>query len=397
MRIHSWFVVLSCVFCAWMLSIPASAHDTGTMASSPALAARATFGPQGQLWLVDVAEGHVRVRHSDDLGRHFSRPVMVNAMPEAINAVGENHPNIVFDGHGDLIIAWVHPTGHWKSVIHYARSTDGGKHFSPPRSVHGDPGDVTHGFASMQVDDKGRPVIVWLDSREHSAAMQADKRYRGLAVYYAWSDDGGAHFDHERKLMDHSCECCRIALSRTPNGSVAAFYRGIYGDNIRDHAFAHLHLGTAANRPERVTFSGWQLAACPEQGPGLAIANDGVRHGVWYEASHGPAIWYGQLRPGKPPLHKQKIAAAGAGHADIGVHGNTVWVVFNQVDAKGYQLMLRTSHDHGASFGPAHAIAQSGVAVYSPQLLVHAGHAYVAWNTVDGFRLVRVDKNGAAP
>jgi hypothetical protein len=50
--------------------------------------------------------------------------------------------------------------------------------------------------------------------------------------------------------------------------------------------------------------------------------------------------------------------------------------------------MLRTSRDGGAHFGKARAIASSTVAVGSPQLLTHGAHAYVAWNTTDGFRLV---------
>jgi hypothetical protein len=56
--------------------------------------------------------------------------------------------------------------------------------------------------------------------------------------------------------------------------------------------------------------------------------------------------------------------------------------------------MARTSHDGGDHFGAPRVIAISKVAVYSPQLLVHQGRAYVAWNTASGFRLV--DLPGAA-
>jgi len=233
-------------------------------------------------------------------------------------------------------------------------------------------------------------VVAWVDKRDEVKAKAAGKPYLGAAIYYSWSDDGGKTFAPDRKLMGHSCECCRIALAREPNGDIAAFFRGVFGDNIRDHAFAVLRTDGKGVHPQRATFDGWKIAACPHQGPGLAIGSNGVLHGVWYEASHGPAIWYGQLDPGHPPTHVLKIGGPGAGHADVAVHDHDVWVAWNQVSAKGYQLMLRVSHDGGDAFGAPRAIADSNVAVYSPQLLVHDGRAFVAWNTASGFRLVAI-------
>ena len=169
---------------------------------------------------------------------------------------------------------------------------------------------------------------------------------------------------------------------------VAAFFRGVYGDNIRDHAYALLPTNDEQPHAERATFDDWQIAACPHHGPGLAIAADGVRHAVWYEAKHGPAIWYGQLDPGHPPRHALKIGGPGASHADVAAQGKTVWLAWNQVDAQGYTLMLRRSDDGGLHFGAAHGIAASTAAVGSPQLLLRQGRAFVAWITAAGFRLI---------
>jgi hypothetical protein len=272
--------------------------------------------------------------------------------------------------------------------VRFARSLDGGKHFSAPITVNHDLAKITHRFDALAVAGNGDVVIAWIDGRDEVASMAAGKPYLGKAIYYTWSSDGGASFAPDRKLMDHSCECCRIALAREPDGNVAAFFRGVYGDNIRDHAFAVLRTEGNIDHPQRVTFSGWRIAACPHQGPGLAVGANGVLHGVWYEASHGPAIWYGQLDPGHPPRRMLKLGGPGAGHADVAVHARNVWIAWNQVSAKGYQLMLRVSHDDGATFAAPRAIAESAAAVYSPQLLIHGGRAYVAWNTADGFRLI---------
>jgi hypothetical protein len=188
--------------------------------------------------------------------------------------------------------------------------------------------------------------------------------------------------------MDHSCECCRTTLAQLPDGGIATFFRGIYGENIRDHAYAVLPAGSHPAHTQRATFNQWQVAACPDHGPGLAIDAHGVRHAVWYEAKGGPTIWYGQLDPGHVPKHLLRIGGPGASHADVAVHGNTVWLAWNQVDPQGNALLLRRSDDGGVHFAAPRNIATSTRAAGSPQLLLRGAHAYAAWNTADGFRLI---------
>lgn len=374
---------------ALALPLCAAAHDMAAMAHEPALGAGAAFDARGRLWVATVHAGHVRLRHSDDLGKTFSKPVDVNPTAETIYATGENHPKLAFGPQGRLYVTWSHPLeAPWTGYVRFARSGDGGRTFSAPLTVHHDRARITHRFDALAVAGNGDIVVAWIDKRDLEKAKADGTPYAGAAVYYSWSRDGGKTFGREHKLMDHSCECCRIALAPTPDGDVAAFFRGVYGDNIRDHAYAVLHADGSASHAERATFSDWRIAACPHQGPGLAVDADGVRHAVWYEAAHGPAIWYGQLDPGHPARHRQRIGGPGASHADVAVHGDNVWITWNQVDADGYRLMLRTSRDGGDTFDAPHVIARSPRAVYAPRLLVRGGHAYVAWNTGDGFRLV---------
>jgi hypothetical protein len=363
------------------------------MPKGPELGASAAFDSHGRLWLVDAADGHVRLRHSDDDGRTLSAPVEVNATAERIYAEGENRPKIAFGPHDEIYVSWSQPRAKpWTGFVRFARSLDGGEHFSTPLTVHHDRAEITHRFDALAVDGHGRIVIAWIDKRDVIAATAHGKPYLGAAVYYSWSDNGGRSFVPERKLVDQSCECCRIALARTPGGDVAAFFRSVYGDNIRDHAYAVLHTDDQPSHATRATFSDWQIAGCPHHGPGLAIGSDGVRHAVWYEAKDKPTIHYGQLDPGQPPQHSLVMAGPGASHADVAVHDRTVWVVWNQVGADGYALMLRRSTDNGRQFDAAREIARSSGAVASPQLLQKQGRAFVAWNTASGFRLVEVPR-----
>ena len=385
---HRLLIILLCLF-----PLPLLAHDGMHMPKGPELGASATFDSHGRLWLVDAADGHVRLRHSDDDGRTLIAPVEVNATAERIYAEGENRPKIAFGPHDAIYVSWSQPRAQpWTGFVRFARSLDGGEHFSTPLTVHHDRAEITHRFDALAVDGHGRIVIAWIDKRDVIAATAHGKPYLGAAVYYSWSDNGGRSFVPERKLVDQSCECCRIALARTPGGDVAAFFRSVYGDNIRDHAYAVLHTDDQPSHATRATFSDWQIAGCPHHGPGLAIGSDGVRHAVWYEAKDKPTIHYGQLDPGQPPQHSLVMAGPGASHADVAVHDRTVWVVWNQVGADGYALMLRRSTDNGRQFDAAREIARSSGAVASPQLLQKQGRAFVAWNTASGFRLVEVPR-----
>jgi len=400
--LRGWSHLLLMVAC--LVPLAANAHgDDGHMEMAPAsagpsLGASAAFSSDGTLWVVTASGGHVLLRRSADFGKTFGVPVEVNAKHQNIDSFGENKPNVAIGQRGQIYVTWVEKLPEkWASYVWFSRSTNGGKTFDAPLIVHRDHAWLTHSFDALKVNGKGQPVVAWIDARDHVASMKqygmkGPHAYKGLAMYYAWSADGGKSFVPGEKVMDHSCECCRLALAREPNGVVAAFFRGVYDDNVRDHAFSMLPTDGGTPLPERSTFNEWQVAACPEQGPGLAISADGVRHVVWYEGKGGPHIWYGQLDPGHAPQYRLQIGGPGASHADVAVYGQTVWVAWNLVSAAGYALKVRNSTDGGRSFGEARTVAESAVAVYSPQLLVHKGRAWIAWNTLSGFRLIPVQR-----
>lgn len=383
----------------WILALFAMpwgvfAHDgmhMGGHSMESGVAASAAFGPDGRLWVVGAKAGHLVLRHSDDLGRTLSAPVMVNAQAMPIFTMGEDKPKIALGKSGEIYISWTESLPKpYTGYVFFTRSVDGGKHFSKPVRVHRDSAEITHRLDAMKVDAKGRILIAWIDRRDFEAARSQGKDYLGTAVYYAWSNDHGKSFGPEHKLVDHSCDCCRIALSEAPNGGVAAFWRADYPGNIRDHTYALLRGGAVVDEPARATYTQWHVEACPHQGPGLAVGADGVRHAVWFSAKdNAPTIWYGQLEPGQPPRHLQPVAQLGAAHADIAAAGRQVWIAWNQVDAEGLKLMVRESGDGGAHFEAAREIARTDAAAGSPQLLLNAkNQAFVAWSTSSGFRLV---------
>lgn len=369
------------------------AHDMHGMAMGheAPLGFDAAVDAKGRLWVVDTVGEHVRVRRSEDMGKDFSLSTIVNPTGEPIYAEGENRPKIALGPKGELYVTWSQPRkAPWTGFVRFSRSLDDGAHFDAPKTVHADRAEITHRFDSLAVDGKGRVVVAWIDKRDLEAATKAGKPYLGAATYYSWSNDRGEHFVPERKIVDESCECCRIALARAPDGSIDAFFRAIYGDNIRDHAFATLPVDGGSPTVARGTFTQWHIEGCPHHGPSLAIDATGVKHAVWFSAANdAPTISYGQLVPGKPPLHTSTVATAGASHADLAVDGKHVWIAWNQITASGLDLMLRESADGGASFGTPRAIAHTDGASGWPKLVLSKHQPFVAWNPGGTFRLVQ--------
>jgi hypothetical protein len=80
--------------------------------------------------------------------------------------------------------------------IRFARSTDGGHTFSPPRRVHADPQEITHRFDAMTVTRDGRLLVAWIDKRDLPRAARLPTTRGGSLLRV--SDDRGV--DVSRRL-----------------------------------------------------------------------------------------------------------------------------------------------------------------------------------------------------
>ncbi|HUW50710.1 MAG TPA: sialidase family protein, partial [Sulfuricella sp.] len=230
------------------------------MLAKPSLAITTAFDDKGRLWRASVQNGYVLVSHSDDSGNSWGQPVKVNAEPEDILGDGENRPKIVVRK-GVIYVSYTR--GLEKPMtgdIRFSRSLDGGKTFLPPITVNDNREIISHRFDTLAVNDRGQVFLAWLDKRDQFAAQRENKPYKGGATYYAVSDDGGASFKPNLKAVDHSCECCRVAMALDADGVPVIFWRHIYGKNERDHAMLRLD---GKSSPIRVSYDRWEVDACP--------------------------------------------------------------------------------------------------------------------------------------
>jgi len=393
------YLLAIALFCC---ALHASAHEDHTKHQSSAIAVSVAFDSKGALWRVAVQDGFLQVSKSLDMGISFSKPVKVNREPHKIGADGEARPKIAISPEGYIYLTWTEALkAPFSGYIWFARSIDSGKTFEAPYVVHQDRSEITHRFDSLNVSRFGKITVTWVDKRDLIAAKAANKPYDGAAIYYAVSDNKGVSFSLEQKLADSSCECCRIALTNKPDGTVAAMWRHVFEGSERDHMMAEIPSNQTTPQPKRATFGRWKVDGCPHQGAALASGGEGVDwwgyHMAWFDGGNddagGKATLYYARMDGEAwvssPAKKFGNMKKQAGHPALAAIGDNVWLVWREKDLGKHQIWLMKSDDAGKSWGAPHVLSEAaGVADY-PVLLQKDKQMFLLWNTVtDGLKVL---------
>lgn len=354
------------------------------------------YDPDGRLWAAYVIGEHVYVAYSDDTGRSFSRPVQVNPAPEEIYTNGENRPKIAFGRNGEIYVTWTKVREEpFSGDIRFARSLDGGGRFEQVLVVNDDGLLTSHRFDSLFVNPAGDIYIAWLDKRDLVAAEAGGGEYTGAALYYSVSTDNGASFDGNRKVADYSCECCRIAMSETPRGDVAVFWRHIFGDDlgIRDHGFAVLGNDGVVIPLQRATRDAWHLEGCPHHGPSMAAAGDGSYHLAWFTLGDArKGIYYGRYRPDGSLDQLAAMAGAGSSHPYVAGAAGRLYFVWKHFDGVSTTVRLAVSGDEGRTWSDSRLIADTAGESDHPLLVTRGGRAWLSWHTGhEGLRIIPLE------
>ncbi|PCI59340.1 MAG: hypothetical protein COB34_03720 [Methylophilaceae bacterium] len=373
------------------------AHEAHAVSIKSNLAISVAFDAQGTLWRASVADGFIYVDSSVDKGETFSKKVKVNNKPQKIAARGEARPKISVGPRGNVYLTWTQGLAkRFTGYIWFSRSTNGGKSFDAPKVVHQDRAEITHRFDALHVSDDGQITVLWVDKRNLVAAKKAGKSYIGAAIYYAVSNDAGTTFQAERKLADNSCECCRIATSTKPDGTVTALWRHVFAGGERDHAIAEIPKGTESVNMKRATFGHWKIDGCPHHGAALARGGEGADwwgyHMAYFDGKDKkPGLYYSRM-DGEAwvtiPAKKFGDNARQARHPALLSSGKNVWLVWLETNAERVkEVMGMTTADGGKTWSNARLLLSVTGKVDYPQLLQYKDVPYLVVNTVDGLKV----------
>lgn len=261
---------------------------------------RLSVDPDGLPWLSWVEPtdaGHaLRFSRFED-GRWLESQTAAEGQDWFVNWA--DFPSVVHLGAGRMAAHWLQKVegGPYAYHVKMAVSIDAGSTWSAPRSPHADRSATEHGFVSLfpVADAVG---AVWLDGRytqpddahaDHGAnSSQPHDAHHAHGSGPMTLRAGGLDWQGEPlpevELDGMACDCCPTAAVPTPAG-IVVLYRDRSPAEIRD--LRAVTLGPEGwSAPVLVSDDGWEMPACPVNGPAVA-ANGSSVAAAWFTAANG--------------------------------------------------------------------------------------------------------------
>lgn len=348
----------------------------------------AAFGPDGRLWRIVPEKHHVYVDYSTDLGKTFSAPVLINTETQHIKVSGENRPGIAVDRSGRIYVIYTAESAQ-PVTVYFSMSTDNGHSFSTPSPLSDKASEANSFQGRLALNPKGQAYVFWHDERNRT-----DWKQPGNSIYYTTISGQSGH-TAAQKLSDTLCDCCRIAATFDNNAQPVLLARFIYPDGIRDHGLIKTQSDGKKPLEWRVTFDQWNIEACPDHGPAIAISDDKY-HIAWFtQGSTRQGLFYAyssdQGRHFSNPLALGNTGKLPS-HPDVIAKGKRIILTWTEFDGSKTQLLAMQSNDGGQTWLPAKSIAESAAEVDFPFLLSNNGSVFVSWNSKnEGYRLIPVN------
>jgi hypothetical protein len=405
MRFPRLFLVLAAFVTA--SACAQAAHDdmAGMQMSKPAdptcagpelacaTAATPAFAPNGDLWVAWSANGVVSVARSRDRGATFATPIVLGRHEGMLDTGADARPQIAIDAKGRIVVSYAFfKDKRYNAQIMVATSSDATT-FTPERSLSQDA--VSQRFPMLAFEPDGTLFAAWLDKRTIAAARRSGVDQPGAALAVATSRDAGAHFDDERVVQDHTCECCHVGIAFDARSQPVVLYRAIFGKDVRDHAITTLVDGKPSAQ-HRVAVDDWHLDGCPHHGPGLAIDGDGTLHAAWFTQGRSrQGLFYARSTDGG--LTFSKPLAIGdpthqPGRPQLLARGRVVWFVWKEFDGKNIAIKFRRSDDGGATWEPDWLVGTTGASADHPMLVAEGDRVYISWMSREhGYRLIPLE------
>lgn len=317
-------------------------------------------------------------------------------------------PHIMATADGALWAHWLQKNGDapYAYDVVLAVSRDGGRRWSEPVRPHADGTQTEHGFVSMWPQPQGGLGIAWLDGRGTAVGQAGDDAAgdgdrhahhasaEGAMTLRAAAFDSALRGSGEVGIDASVCDCCQTSAAVTARGPLLV-YRGRTGGEVRDIMATRLD-GTGWTPPQPVHADGWEMPACPVNGPAVAARGDAAVV-AWYTEAGGQP----EVRVAHSGDAGDSFAAPVSLDAGDAVHGRVAvalddaqaWILWLREDGEGQSLWLsRRSPDLATEHQRLQVarLAGRGRGTGFPQLAVAGGAAHVVWTDVeDGVAALR--------
>lgn len=256
-----------------------------------------------------------------------------------------------------------------------------------------------HGFVSLEPIDEATVLAVWLDGRNtdgrgHDEYSDSTKAMTLRSAEISTTGE----IMRSREIDAMVCDCCQTDLAKTDDGYLVV-YRGRDTNEQRDIKISFYNVETGEwSDPVYVHEDGWEIAACPVNGPRVVADGNNVAV-AWYTESDGEtSVLLAQSTDGGQTFN-QPVQIAGAelntlGRVDLLLtEEGEMYVSWLQEEGEyGYVIISKVSpsgelseHRH---VGTTSASRSSGF----PRIIQAEEAIIAAWTQTEPFYRVRTAK-----
>lgn len=269
--------------------------------------------------------------------------------------------------------------GSYAYHVRIVQSDDGGATWGPPITPHRDSTLTEHGFVSLFAAAGDSLGVVWLDGRAFAPEGGGTDQMSLRAVTVG--RDGG--LGAERVIDRRTCECCQTSAAVTRSGPVVA-YRGRTPLEVRDIQLARWSPeGWTLGRP--VHDDGWQIEACPVNGP--AVASDGGKRVVvaWFTGARDSARVHVAFSDDEGESFAAPLRVdlgRPVGRVDVAMlpDGGALVSWIEGAAEEAADVLVRRIDRSGRRFEPLRVTTSSGARSSGfPHMAVSGGHVVFAW------------------
>jgi predicted neuraminidase len=185
------------------------------------------------------------------------------------------------------------------------------------------------------------------------------------------------------------CYCCKTAAITAPDGALYLAWRHVYAGNQRDIAVSTSRdRGRSFSDPVRVSEDRWQLEGCPENGPSLAVGNQGRVFVLWptlvkERGGETLRLFLSSTADGRRFAARAPLPTAGAAYHPqlIASPDGTLVAAWDEVvngAPRRVRLARGRTDDHGQTQFEAIDLASDAEGSY-PALAIIPNHIVIAW------------------
>ncbi|HEX4931913.1 MAG TPA: sialidase family protein, partial [Gemmatimonadaceae bacterium] len=233
-------------------------------------------------WIEKSGDSTFAVRYSRLDGTSWTTPsTIVERRDLFVNWA--DFPAVAAAPSGRLVAHWLQRSGDGKYAydVRYAQSSDSGRTWSEGAVLHRDGKAAEHGFLTFWAGASDTIHAAWLDGRHMTGGHD-----KGAMSVQSTGIAADGSLGAEVALDLRNCECCQVNSAVSGRGPVVV-YRDRSEDEVRDISVVRLVNGSWT-APTRVHEDGWQIAACPVNGPAISARGDTVAV-AWFTGARDTA------------------------------------------------------------------------------------------------------------